>query len=43
MFEGKLIFLEVVPSIVNSVNTPYSLAHKVQQTLSFRPKKKKHE
>ena len=32
MFERQLIFLEVVPSIVNPVNKLYSLAYKVQQT-----------
>ena len=32
MIERQLIFLEVVPSIVNPVNKLYSLAYKVQQT-----------
>ena len=32
MFERQLIFLEVVPSIVNPVNKPYSFAYEVQQT-----------
>ena len=32
MFERQLIFLEVVPSIVNPVNKLYSVAYKVQQT-----------
>ena len=32
MFERQIIFLEVVPSIVNPVNNVYSLAYKVQQT-----------
>ena len=32
MFETQLIFLEVVPSIVNPVNKLCSLAYKVQQT-----------
>ena len=32
MSERQLIFLEVVPSIVNPVNKLYSLAYKVQQT-----------
>ena len=40
MFERQLIFLEVVPSIVNPVNKLYSLAYKVQQTF-FVPAKKK--
>ena len=39
MFERQLIFLEVVPSIVNPVNKLYSLAYKVQQTF-FVPGKK---
>ena len=34
MFERQLIFLEVVPSIVNPVNKLYSFAYKVQQTFS---------
>ena len=39
MFERQLIFLEVVPSIVNPVNKLYSLAYKVQKTF-FAPAKK---
>ena len=39
MFERQLIFLEVVPSIVNPVNKLYSLAYQVQQTF-FVPAKK---
>ena len=39
-FKGCLLFLEVVPSIVNPVNKLYSLAYKVQQTF-FVPAKKK--
>ena len=35
----SIFFLEVVPSIVNPVNKPYSLAYKVQQTF-FVPAKK---
>ena len=34
MFERQLIFLEVVPSIVNPVKKLYSFAYKVQQTFS---------
>ena len=34
MFERQLIFLYVVPSIVNPVNKLYSFAYKVQQTFS---------
>ena len=41
MFERQLIFLEVVPSIVNPVNKLYSLAYKVQQTFFVPAKKKK--
>ena len=40
MFERQLIFLEVVPSIVNPVNKLYSVAYKVQQTfflLAIKP------
>ena len=33
MFERQLIFLEVVPSIVNPVNKLYSLAYKVKRIL----------
>ena len=40
MFERQVIFLEVVPSIVDPVNKFYSLAYKVQQTF-FVPEKKK--
>ena len=40
--KGCLLFVEVVPSIVNPVNKLYSLAYKVQQTF-FVPAKKKDE
>ena len=41
MFERQLIFLEVVPSIVNPVNKLYSLAYKVQQTFFVPAKQQK--
>ena len=41
--KGSLIFLEVVPSIVNPVNKLYSLAYKVQQTFFVPAKKKKNK
>ena len=39
MFERQLIFLEVVPSIVNPLNKLYSLADKVQQSFFVSAKK----